>query len=304
MADLTRAEIFAKAAEKLRKDFDELSSVPHNALKGHEAEKLIRQFLEGHLPKRFGVGSGFIIDPRDKISKQQDVVIYDAFNCPVYRASEEAAIFPSDNVAAVVEVKSTLDKDRLEEAFESICDAESLAKTAAPPLPFLINTQTMGYVFAFTSSITLDKIAEHYCELLRKHGLGHHLDLIVILDRGIISLAAKVRDYEGWAPAFLEGLGGDAAEGSHIAVGVQDLGLATLDGFLRFMLSQLTFFRGIVDHPGFNWKATPSQGLVKLTYLMSVTLEKDPVKKKEILQRYKDEVIKEFSEHPLPGKVK
>jgi hypothetical protein len=40
------------------------------------------------LPKRFDAGSGLIIDPNDNMSKQIDAIIYDALNCPVYRASE------------------------------------------------------------------------------------------------------------------------------------------------------------------------------------------------------------------------
>jgi hypothetical protein len=49
--------------------------------------------------------AGFIIHHQDRISKQTDVVVYDALNCPVYRTSDYAGIFPADNVAAVVEVK-------------------------------------------------------------------------------------------------------------------------------------------------------------------------------------------------------
>ena len=98
--DISRQSIFEKASAKLRQDFDELYSVPHSALKGSEAEKIIRNFLNNHLPKRFSAGAGFIIDPSDRISRQTDVVIYDAIHCPMYRASEDAAIFPSTNVAA------------------------------------------------------------------------------------------------------------------------------------------------------------------------------------------------------------
>lgn len=90
---------------------------------------MVRIFLKAHLPQRFDVGAGFIIDPLDNVSKQSDVVIYDAYNCPVYRASEEAAIFPSDNVAAVVEVKSRLTRERLHDAFQNIASTKSLRIT-------------------------------------------------------------------------------------------------------------------------------------------------------------------------------
>jgi len=75
MTRVTRKEIFAQAAKKLRNDFDELSStILHSGVKGGEAEDLVRKFLQGHLPKRFDAGSGFIIDPHDGMSKQTDVI--------------------------------------------------------------------------------------------------------------------------------------------------------------------------------------------------------------------------------------
>ena len=69
--------------------------MPHNAVKGHEAEEIVKKFLADHIPKRFAVGSGFILDPVGNISRQTDVILYDAFNCSVYRVSNEASIFPS-----------------------------------------------------------------------------------------------------------------------------------------------------------------------------------------------------------------
>jgi hypothetical protein len=69
--------------------------------------------LAGHLPERFGAGSGFIIDHNDAVSKQNDVIVYDAHKCPVYRASNDAAIIPSEYVAVVIDVKALLNEDKL-----------------------------------------------------------------------------------------------------------------------------------------------------------------------------------------------
>src|SRR6266545_5248806 len=87
------------------------------------------------------------------------------------RASEEAAIFPSDNVAAVVEVKSGLDKDQLVSSFENILATKQLAKTAPPELPILMTSQTVACLFAFDSALSLDKISEHYYDLVRKYSI-------------------------------------------------------------------------------------------------------------------------------------
>lgn len=295
MNKISREQIFIKAAKRLRADFDALTSIPHSSLKGHEAEKLMREFLNNHLPKRFAAGSGFILDPRGNISKQTDVVIYDALNCPVYYASDDAAIFPSDNVAAVVEVKSKLDKTSLVEAWDNIQETKRLAKTKHPPTTRLVQTQTYGVIFAFSTDTKLDTLSKHYTSLFQERGLGLHPDLVVILDKGILTLSAKLKGIEGWSPVIWEGEGGVNAEGSHIAISQADYAEFSLDAFLRLLLAHLIFYRDRVDHPGFNWSTFPGGGQQKLTYLTSVTLEKDPTKKENILLKYTEEVKKEFS---------
>jgi len=298
---ISRQSIFEKASAKLRQEFDELYSVPHAALKGAEAEKTIIDFLNDHLPKRFSAGSGFIIDPSDRISRQTDVVIYAAIHCPVYRASEDAAIFPSTNVAAVIEVKSVLSKDELNSAFNNIQETKSLAKYKPPRTPFLINCQTMGCLFAFDTSISLEKISEHYTTLLRKNGIGHHIDLIVVLDKGLIMLSAKVNEQLGWNPLVIEEIPeGPQAEGMHVAVSVSEFGKNSLDSFLRFLLAHLAFFHERIEHPGFDWKRTNSTGQVMLRYLTTITDEKDPTLRELKLKQYAEQVRKEFASKSTP----
>jgi hypothetical protein len=217
-------------------------------------------------------------------------------NCPVYRASDEAAIFPADNVAAVIEVKSSLNKEQLISAFDTIAATKSLVKTPPPKGPFLVQTQTFGCVFAFESSITLAKAANHYADLIRERGIGHHIDLIVVLDVGIITLAARPPRAAGWSPCLLEGVGGKEAEGAHFGFGAGAVGRDALDSFVRLLLPHLAFFRGLVDHPGFNWEKTESKGQVLVQYVWSHTNERDPRRKKERLEQYKQEVEQAFRE--------
>jgi hypothetical protein len=289
---VTRQEIFEQAAKKLRQEFEELTTLHHSGLKGGEAERLIHNFLRNHIPRRFDVTGGLILDPNDQVSRQTDVIIYDALNCPAYRTSDTAAIIPSDNVAAVVEVKSVLNKDEMRDAFEKAAVIKGLAKTTPPKAPMLITCRSLCFLFAFESPLTLDKLAEHYHAFVCEFGVGRHIDMIMLLDRGVIMLAAKPSGGTlGWAPAMLEGFGGAAGEGAHIAVSAAET-TDSLDVFFRFLLSHLIFFRGLVGHPGF-WTKDP-QPMMKLTYVMSVTQEQDPTLRAEKLERYKQQVIAEF----------
>ena len=308
MARVTRKEIFAKAAKRLRQEFAELSTVPHNALKGSEAEELVRRFLREHIPKRFDVASGFVMDPEDTVSRQTDVLVYDAFNCPVYRASENAGIFPSDNVAAVVEVKIRLTRERLREAFQNIAETKSLKKRDAREPRGHIRAQTYGCIFAFDSDLSLETISEIYAELVKEFGIGAHPDLMVLLDKAVFSLAANIPGTREWATASIEGLGGAAGEGGHLAVSYATTAEESLDYFLRLLLANLMIFRSVLDHPGFDFRSSPSQGKVHLRYLTSITQETDPQKAEQKLKEYArqarrllDETITSDTVIELPG---
>lgn len=71
-----------------------------------------------------------------------------------------------------------------------------------------------------------------------------------------------------------------------------------LDLFLRFILAHLMRFRARVGHPGFWLKGGQPQMMV--TYLTSITHEKDPVLRAEKLRQYEDEVRAGFAGNPVP----
>jgi len=293
---VTRDQIFKLASAKLRQDFLELSTVPHNQLKGNQAEALLRKFLNDHLPKRFSAGSGFIIDANDNVSKQTDVLVYDAYNCPVYRTDENAGIYPSDNVAAVVEVKSVLDKARLQEANENIVAAKSLSKTKKDEdAPGPIMAHTIGCVFAFESPLKLVTLAQHQREFTAgAGGLGLHVDYICVLDRGVISLACNMPGLTTFAPLLYAGVGGPKSEGAHITYGAYEFGTAALDLFFRFLLGHLALFREIIPHPGFRW-AKEFPGLkAPQVYVTSMTHVTDEREREERLNQYHEDFKARF----------
>lgn len=300
MQQPTRQGIFQMAAKQLRQDFESLRTVPHAASRGGEAENLIRRFLQEHIPRRFDVGSGFIIDPRDVVSRQTDVIVYDSLNCPTYRASSTAGIYPANNVAAVVEVKSKLDGKQLGDAFDKTESVKALAKVRSVTAGEPVACQTHGSIFAFESALSLDTIAREYVKRFKDKGLGPHADVICVLDKGVVMPALWVPSAPGWGIAVLEGIGGPDAEGAHIGVAVQELGDATLDVFLRLLLTQLTLFRSMVDHPGFGWGDQLPQGMMKITYLTSVTNEQDPAKRDANLKKYRSQAVAEMSKSPVP----
>jgi hypothetical protein len=100
--------------------------IPHDGEKGGIRERRVSDFLAKHLPSKYGVASGHIIDKRGATSLQEDIVIFDRFNCPVLEIDPYYQVFPCESVYATVEVKSTLDSGEIEKCVEHTAQLREL----------------------------------------------------------------------------------------------------------------------------------------------------------------------------------
>jgi hypothetical protein len=194
----TIAGLISQAARKLRDDFEHIrNTIPHSGEKGGETEDKVREFLNGHIPKRFHATKGFVIDADNQMSDHQDVIIYDQQSSPVYKYDGANQIVSADAVAAIIEVKATLNKDQLEEAFAKIEEVKRLRKRPIGEMDqkatesTLTTTGTLGIILGFRSDISLEKLAEHCLELNEKYETAHRPDFIVVLDVGVINYTAQ-----------------------------------------------------------------------------------------------------------------
>ncbi|HYD49002.1 MAG TPA: DUF6602 domain-containing protein [Terriglobales bacterium] len=88
----------------------------HQLTKGSYKEALLRSLLRRVLPDRFRVSTGFIYRWGDQPSRQLDVIIWDAHNHSALLEEGELAILSDESVAAVIEVKSVLNRLELRDA--------------------------------------------------------------------------------------------------------------------------------------------------------------------------------------------
>jgi len=255
----TRESIFRDAARRMRVDFEEVrNSVPHRGEAGGEGEKIIRDFLDSHLPGRFRTTSGFIIDGKDHVSSHFDIILYDHLNCPVYRTSERGSIIPNDNVASVFEVKFQLTTTLLRSAIKKIHEAKNLAKTPIDPNDHVFGEQvaTYGVIFTFESELSYQTVIDlWHAELGEANPLHNSCNLIVMLDRGVFTTCIHVPGYQNGVVNF-QGVS-EAPVGTEVGLAYLECGERTLDAMLRILLVHLTPFRHRIDHPGFNFAELP-----------------------------------------------
>jgi hypothetical protein len=98
------------------------SVLPHLGERGRNDEERFRSFLSRVLPRKFSVGTGFVVcsKPGVPVSDQNDVVLVDEIdNSPLHRELS-AYVYPVEMVYGTIEVKASLTKADLIPICESI----------------------------------------------------------------------------------------------------------------------------------------------------------------------------------------
>jgi len=95
----------------------------HPPDRGGPREKAVRDYLKFHLPKKYGVTTGKILNQNGLLSRQIDVIIYDALNCPIIyseNVGEEYQIIPADSTIGAIEVKSIVNNEAMKNIFTNM----------------------------------------------------------------------------------------------------------------------------------------------------------------------------------------
>jgi hypothetical protein len=139
----------------------------HNLEKGLGNEQSLRDLLIDILPRRYGVAKGKVINSQGEMSRQLDVIIYDALNCPVLFIDENKnQIVPVEGVYGAIEVKTSLTSGLLAEAFENLFSIYSLHKRENySKNPLITGCPPFLFIFAFSDKRTLKAIASQFVKL-------------------------------------------------------------------------------------------------------------------------------------------
>lgn len=115
-----RAQVLADVRGMLAR-FSASYAIQHGVAKGENREEILREHLKSHLPRRFQVGTGLVVDSKGNSSGQHDIIIADALYSPLILPAAPNAIFPLESVHCVIEVRSRF-VHTLEKEFGAIAD--------------------------------------------------------------------------------------------------------------------------------------------------------------------------------------
>ncbi len=247
---LTIEKLFQLGAQTLKDDFEKIrKSMPHHGVAGQEIENLLIDFLNEHLPRRFAAVSGLVIDTANSLSKQCDVLIYDAENSPVYRAGSVGQILPSDSIASVIEVKSKLTKAELEDAAEKIASVKKLQRSPITNLDqpvnfsnFIVNN-SLGVVFAYDSKTSLKSLAKNLKEINKKLPRSQWIDAVVVLGKGVLSYCLKFPGAEKYNSMMPEASSDFNVPACYVHLCLFEDCKYALNRFFLYLMSVLSFYR-------------------------------------------------------------
>jgi len=215
-------------ADQSRRELNAL--VSHRGELGRITEEIIKGVLERLLPKRFSIGTGFIINSKGDASAQTDIVIYDEiYNRPLL-SEYGVRVFPVECVYATIEVKSVLDLGSLQKSVANIMRLRKIGSArqyVVNQKSAVITTPPRSYIVGFRQS-GLGKDYSHFRSKLEEllNEQDAHVHGVCILENDWFALRQAFKK-----PAVLLGAEGNSLTQLYraILIGQENYGVYPMD---------------------------------------------------------------------------
>ncbi len=191
--------------QQLRSEVDFINSLfEHQGVKGAGNESALRDLITKFIPKRYGVGTGVVMDRHGNTSRQCDIVIFDTFLYPSLLALTSVHLFPVDIVYATIEVKTTLNSQSAKEAIENIASVKRLdflkidfgdqwMSDNAQAIGIRNTTAPLGFVFAYNSDAQQDRTFKKWFTPSNNEDTPLYPSLVGCLDFGLVGFKDEAR---------------------------------------------------------------------------------------------------------------
>jgi hypothetical protein len=172
------------------------AAIGHPGAKGESSEAHWISMIETYLPRRYQVRKAFIVDSRNAISDQIDIVIHDRQYSPFVFTHEGADYVPAESVYAAFEVKQEIDAATVAYAGEKVASIRRLHRTSLP-VPHISGTaQSKSLPHIFGGLLSLGSawnppLSDPLVRAIENLSADQHLDLGFIATSGIFQ---AVRD--------------------------------------------------------------------------------------------------------------
>lgn len=192
-------------------------------IQGRAGDQAFRNWLSQHLPKRFEVGTGAVVSPKEPLTSERDCVIFDAAECAPFRVSGGVSdIFPIEGIPACIELntgKSGTTLQKIKHDAEKVSEIGKLRGTRkSPGIKWLSQIPTQAdlprlrtaveeeapmmppllLIFVETLRGRLDTLAYRIAEHNKHQSIESSVDGVFVLNKGVVLHADSSLD-KGWS---------------------------------------------------------------------------------------------------------
>lgn len=148
-------EYWSGVLQRLQAEVDIFNRlIKHAGEKGRENELSLARILASLIPKRYGVGSGLLIDSKDGYSSQTDIVIFNQADDPAVLAQSSQVLFPVENVRACIEVKTSVGSEEISDCGDKVASVKRLySSSGSTPLYTLVGYDSTVFPGAIARNI-------------------------------------------------------------------------------------------------------------------------------------------------------
>lgn len=152
---------FKKFYESVNSEFDVVKNRVRNLIgdanwgeEGQFKESVLKNIISRFLPKKYSIGTGFVINSNKEITKQIDIIIYDD-SSPILFKEGDLVIVLATTVKAIIEVKSYIRSPSIFKKIIKIC--EENAKIIEVDFAAQ-NDKLFNGIFSYDSSLSFDQL--------------------------------------------------------------------------------------------------------------------------------------------------
>lgn len=195
------SQYYQGIVQQLRSEVDSINSLfQHQGVKGSGNENVLRNLLTKFFPKRYGIGTGVIVDRHGTQSRQCDIIIYDTLLYPSLLSLTGIHFFPVDIVYATIEVKTTLTSSSVKEALINIASVKQLdfikdkftlseVKGDGWGLNIYTPSPPIGFIFGYNSEVQQFETFKQWFTLGNANARTYLPSAVGCLDQGLVVLS-------------------------------------------------------------------------------------------------------------------
>lgn len=167
--------------------------IAHEGEKGGASEDVWRTLLQRHLPLRYQVETGFVVDSDGNFSEQVDIIIFDRQYSPLVFELGTRRIFPAESVYAVLEAKQSANATTIAAAKQKAASVRRLKRTSLPIPDFEGNPKPKKVQPILAGLLALDSdwkppFGPSLVEALKSTDRDEFLDVGCVASHGIFRL--------------------------------------------------------------------------------------------------------------------